>query len=41
VLEGPGHRPAFGQKLQLANGAAIERDAAEAVVEIDGAALQS
>ena len=37
VLEGLGHRPAFRQKLQLANGAVIERDGAEAVVEIDGA----
>lgn len=37
TLQGLGHQPSFRQRLWLADGIIIERDATEAVVEIDGA----
>ncbi len=37
VLEELGYRPAFKQRLRLADGNVIVRDGCEAVVEIDGA----
>lgn len=37
LLEGLGHRPAFRQRLRLADGRVIERDGCEALVELDGA----
>ena len=37
LLEDLGHRPAFRQRLQLADGTIIERDGGEVPVEIDGA----
>lgn len=36
VLEELGHRPAFRQRLRLADGRIIERDCAEVPVQIDG-----
>jgi clan AA aspartic protease len=37
LLDDLTHQPTFRQPLRLANGTIIERDAGEAVVEIDGA----
>lgn len=37
LLEELGHRPAFRQRLRLADGSVIERDCDEVPVEIDGA----